>query len=129
MLCFLAVQGYYLRENTNCVIDEVFKKEHEIIITEHKKIKVKENIELFKSTTCPTDDEIKYINNKERKSKNDRIKLKLFEMKQQGISIHGKSDAEIIKIIDNIGNSKFDYYTKDINNDNINNFVLKNLIQ
>eukprot|EP00487_Bulimina_marginata_P005996 TRINITY_DN24_c0_g2_i3.p1 TRINITY_DN24_c0_g2~~TRINITY_DN24_c0_g2_i3.p1 ORF type:complete len:226 (-),score=38.60 TRINITY_DN24_c0_g2_i3:28-705(-) len=112
LLLYLVVQGYYLRENDKSKINEEFKEEHKQIFMEYKQLRNKEEVKLFRNIKCPTCDELNKINLKSRKTKEDRVKIQLYEMKQQGINMDDKDDAQVLNIINNIYNSRFDYIIK-----------------
>lgn len=109
---YLAIQGFFFatkEKNTGDKSANTIKPEDIYkIIDDHKKKIEKNDMLLYKNNEAPDHEEMKKIKLKERKSKMDVIKMKLYDLKCQNISIKGKKDKEIKLILENLSNTRFD---------------------
>ena len=130
---YLKIQGYDDSYDYDDNFNENIKKEHYEIIDEFKKYKMVVDAKLYRDTECPTFDDIKDINYKTRKSKLDKVKLNLYEIKTQNINIKNRSDNDIKILINHLYDIKFDYYIekskKKNNNLNIPIFLKSRIIK
>jgi hypothetical protein len=132
---YLLIQGYFFKKWIMEEKKEIKKNikeniKNKFIISEYKKIKNEEEIKKYREIKCPDQEEIIIINKKERKNLENKIKINLYEMTFQDINIKEKKDNEIVKIVNNLYNSKFYFIVrkecKDITKDNI--FIINKLI-
>jgi hypothetical protein len=109
LLCFLYIQGYYIKSNIKCNIDNRFKKLHKFIVKKDIKERIKEDAKLYRETKCPSYREFEKIEKMDKMSHIDKIKFNLYRLKEQKINISNDTDEEIIRKVDNIYNARFDY--------------------
>lgn len=130
LLYYLKIQGYRLR-NTN--INDENARNFDDIIDDYKDIKMVSDANLYKNEKCPNTKEYKKIKDKERKSKIDKVKVHLYELKELNINISNKQPKEIRKIINNLQNIRFDFYVRKEKSIYIDlttsEYIKKNIIQ
>ncbi len=111
ILNFLAVQGYIVHHLLQQDLSEdikLFNKNAKEVTDNYNNLRKEEDLKLYKEIKTPTDIEFENITNKDKKSINDKIKLNLYSLKNQGIDFDNYAAKMIPKIIRNINNTKFD---------------------